>query len=1101
MLFRALGTVSVVDDDGVVTTLRAGRQRALLALLMLEPNSLITRSSAIDALWGHDLPAHPEAALQIVMSRLRGQLGDYGHRIRAERTGYRLDAGPDEVDVLWAESLLRDGRSALAAGDFGAAADAFEQALDYWTGPALADVGDYPFAAASARRLQELRIALVEARNDAYLGGGRHLEVLSDADSWIAMEPLREHLRAQQVVALYRGGRQADALRACEDLRKQLRDELGLEPSSEMQALERRVLDQDQSVGAHDSGLLTPLPEWTAQILPFVGRAGEQERVVDALREASRGTMRLMLVTGEAGVGKSRFLLHVARTVARDSIVIPLHINHLWESTLHALARAVAEATLAFSDEELQVIARDVPEAPRDAGALRSIAHSLISREGFDEILGDTLVLESGARWIAALSARAPVVLLVDDFDTAGTPLNHIVAKLAVLSLPKRVLVVGAARGPLEQTAPQVAQLVAAGIESGFAETMNLANLAPEDIDALLARMRVAPRGELVERLMALTGGHPLLLAEILGSGPVERVVNDWPTRPRVADVVRRRTAELGQATSDVLRAASLFESDFTVELLAELLGASEATVARLVDRAVDAHVLQPTTATSYRFAHRTYRQTLLRDLAVERRTSGHRQIATMLEQRGDAPAAVLAAHWAGASGDDVPGKLATYARAAAREAMALSEPHSAVHWLDFATPHVSEHDRGPLLVELAEAQQLAGDSRGVESLCEAVRIALDTNDDELIRRIVGAQLPAWSTLPGVAGPATRQLLARALDIVHEDGARSRVTAWLAADIALYEPVDGIALMNEAIMLARSSGDRDALTECLIRYAAVAASPHMLSGRRAAIHELLDIVRPLDIATRYFAWSSQAVIGIQRADIGESDAAIAEADALSTQYDLRPIRWSQKVRNAWRIALVGDPFQASQQIRSAAHYGNQAGIPAAEGTALLQDAFLQWQQGGLAQHVAEIRKTHGDLSGAFPELALILARALADDPNARDEARSIVERFAKNDFADVQLGPFWSSLLLITAETAALMKMAEASATVRDLLLPFADQVAHPGMWVAGPIAYGIAVACLGCSDPRASHYIERAVDTATRLGAPLLAEQARRAVTLQTDR
>ena len=94
----------------------------------------------------------------------------------------------------------------MASGDFGAAADAFEQALGYWTGPALADVGDYPFAAASARRLQDLRIALVEARNDAYLGVGRHLEVLADADSWIAMEPLREHLqRAARRRALPRG--------------------------------------------------------------------------------------------------------------------------------------------------------------------------------------------------------------------------------------------------------------------------------------------------------------------------------------------------------------------------------------------------------------------------------------------------------------------------------------------------------------------------------------------------------------------------------------------------------------------------------------------------------------------------------------------------------------------------------------------------------------------------------------------------------------------------------------------------------------------------------------------------------------------------------
>jgi len=303
VLFRALGDVGVTDD-GSVTRIRAGRQRALLLQLMLEPNSVVNRSTLIEGTWGDTLPESPAAALHVAVSRLRSQLGACGDRITAEGGGYRLDAAADEVDIFLAESLLRDGRNALAVGDVSAAADAFERGLALWMGDALHDLREHRFYEGVARRFADLRIALVEARNDAYLSVGRHLEVLADADTWIEKEPWREHLRAQHVVALYRAGRQAEALRACEELRKALRDDLGLEPSPAMQELARRVLDQDRALRASDTGLLTPLPEWTAESLPFVGRVTEHERVMRALEQASRGATRLVLVTGEAGIGK-----------------------------------------------------------------------------------------------------------------------------------------------------------------------------------------------------------------------------------------------------------------------------------------------------------------------------------------------------------------------------------------------------------------------------------------------------------------------------------------------------------------------------------------------------------------------------------------------------------------------------------------------------------------------------------------------------------------------------------------------------------------------------------------------------------------------------
>lgn len=1094
VLFRALGDVSVVDDQARVTTIRAGRQRAVLAMLMLDANSVVSREALIDGIWADRLPESPEAALHVALSRLRGQLGAAGCRILAERGGYRLDAAPDEVDILRAESLLRDGRIALAAGDASAAADTFERALALWTGEPLQDLQGYAFRDVAAPRLNDLRITLVEARNDAYLGAGRHLEVLADAEMWIDAEPWREHLRAQQVVALYRAGRQAEALRACEDLRKALRDDLGLEPSDEMQRLARRVLDHDPTLRASGSGRLTPLPEWTAQALPFVGRDSEHELVMRALAEASDGGIRLVLVEGIAGIGKSRFLLSVAQSMSRDAIVIPLQVNHLWQSTLHALVRAMAEVTLGFSDEDLQFLARDMPEIPEDIPFLRSMVRSIVSGDDIGALLNDANILNDGARWIAAFSAKAPVVIIVDDFDTAGTPLNHIVGKLVALSMPKRVLVVGSARGPVDKTAPQLAQLVSAMTERGLAASIALEPLSPDDIDALLGRMRIAPRKILVERLAALTGGHPLLLAEILGSGPVERVIDDWAAPPRVTDVVRRRTAELGQATADVLRAASLFEDDFSIELLAEVMGATEATVARLLDRAVDAHVIQPTSARTYRFAHRTYRQTLIGDLGRERRAEGHRRVAAALERRGDAAPALLAAHWAGAAGPDASAKVAFYSRAAARDAMALSEPRSAVQWLEIAAPLVADDERGSLLVDLAEAQQLAGDPRGVENLREAVRVALAHDDDDLVLRILRARLPAWSTLPGVAGDETRQLLKRASAIADDDATLSRVNAWLAGDLALEYPTESARMMDRALAYARASGDRDALADCLIRLAATAAAPHVLPQRRAAIAELLEIVRPLDVPTRYFAYSTLSIAAIQAGNLQEADAAIAEADTIARQYDLGPLRWSRFAARAWRSALAGDLEQAEQQIHAAARFGAECGITSARESAMLQAGLFMWQQGKVGEHTDLIRASIAPVVDAFPAVVLLPARALAEHADGRDEARTILAPFVENLFADVRTGPFWSSVLLLMAETALLIDMPEASRVIRDLLLPFADQVAHAGMWVAGPISYGVGVACLGCGDPRADSYLDAALNTARSLQAPLFADMAREA-------
>ncbi len=1093
MLFRVLGEVGVVGDDGAVRSVAPHKQRALLALLILNANRVIDRSVVVEALWGEVLPEHPFGALQVVMSRLRSRLGECAQRVMFEHGGYRLDAGPEEVDVLRAEALLRDGRAALGNSEGARAAAFFEDALGLWTGEALRDLEDLLFAHDARHRLHELRLALVEARNDAYLMDRRHLEVLADIDTWVGSEPLRERLRAQQVVALYQAGRQAEALRAADALRKALRDELGLQPSSAMQDLERRVLDQDPRLLATAAGFMTPLPAWTAEVLPFVGRDTEMDLVLSHLATAVDDGIRFVLIEGDAGIGKSRFLSQIARRVVRDAIVLPIHVHDAFSPALHTVARVVAEATLRLSDDELRFIIDSVPDIPSDVAQVRAVASELIAGKPLKGLLRDEDLLRGMAGWIAALSLKAPVVVLVDDLDVAGTAVQHVIWQLASLSIPKRVLVVASSRGPIDQTSPSLARIIATLERLGLVDRIGLPTFDANAINQLLKQMHVAPHVELVHRLYVMTAGNPLLLAELLSLGPPERVAEHWSSPPRVRDVVRQRTAELGRATAEFLSHASLLEHDFTVELLADIVGSSPSTVQKLVDRAVDAHVLLPSTARSYRFCHQLFRQTLIGDLTPAQRADGHRRIACALERVGSSPA-LLEVHWAGASGADAPAKVVGYARAAGREFLHLFEPRAAVSSFELALAYlVDESERGALLFDLAEAQQLAGDANGIASLQEAVRIALAAQDDELTLRFVQVTTPGWSTLPGIAVSDAQQLLARALKVVRDDATRSRILARQAVALSLSDPDAAERMVDEAVALARDTRDRTALNESLLRRTSVSMSPHSLAVRRCALREVLDTTEySVDVATRYFALSAAATTAIQAGDIDEVEDLSAEADAIATQYDVASMRWSAMVRRAWRTGLAGQLEHAEKLIEKARKYGCESAITGAPETALIQLGLLRWQQDRVAPTLPVVRAAFDQMSPDFPGMALVLARVLAEQDASHDEAREHLAEFAGDGFAQLRRGTFWSSALVLTAETACILDLPELSSIIRDLLMPFADQVAFAGVWVTAPIAYGIGIAMTGCSDPRASGFLEQAAHLADRINAPTIATRIR---------
>jgi hypothetical protein len=772
---------------------------------------------------------------------------------------------------------------------------------------------------------------------------------------------------------------------------------------------------------------------------------------------------------------------------------MPVHVHDVFSPGLHTVARVIAEATLALSDDELAAVITILPEVSSDIGRLREVAAALVAGESMAGLLSDEEILERAARWIAALSAKAPVVVIADDLDSASPSVLHVIGQLATLSMPKRVLVVGSIRSPFEPTSPHLARLTATLDELGCIERIALPPLDECEIDELLKRMRVAPRGSLVGRLQELTAGNPFLLAELLSMGPLERVVSEWSSPPRVRDLARKRTAELGRATAEILKHASLFERDFTVDLVAETAGASVGTTAVLIDRAVEAHILQPSTIHSYRFAHQLFRHALAADLSADQRATGHRRIAQALERREASPA-LLAAHWSAASGADVPAKVFANARAAGRESLRILEPSEAVCWFELARANLcDEADRGSVLVEFAEAQQFAGDPGCIATLQEAVCVALATNDDALTLQIVRTTTPGWSTLPGVGSSETQRLLARALDIVDDAATRSRILARLAVDLGLTDPIAGERAAEESLCLARESQDRTALLDSLLRRASFSLTPHSLDMRRCALREVLDLSsRATDVVTRYFALSSSVVASIQGGDIGEADAASAEADMLAAHYDLAPLQWSTMARRAWRTGLEGSLEHAEDLICEAWDYGDQHGVSHAPDSARLQRGMLRWQQDRVIEVLPTARSTYNEVGARFPGVALIVARALAEDRERHDEARVLLSDIAENGFEKLPFGTFWSSALVVTAETACMLELPDVCETIRDLLLPFTDQVAFTGLWVVAPIAYGVGVASIGCDDRRASQHFDRAAHLADRMHAPVLAARAR---------
>ena len=243
MDFRILGPLEVYDGDRAVV-LGGARQRAVLAILLLNRGEIVSADRLIEDLYDGEPPATAAKSLQAHISRLRRALAPAAP-LHTRGSGYVLEASPDQVDADRVALMLADGRQKLAAADPASAAALLAEALGLWRGAPLADVAYERFAQDEIARLDELRLECLEERYEADLALGRHAEVVGELERLVAEHPLRERLRGQLMLALYRCGRQAEALGAYSDGRRDLVDQLGIDPGRALQELERAILNQD----------------------------------------------------------------------------------------------------------------------------------------------------------------------------------------------------------------------------------------------------------------------------------------------------------------------------------------------------------------------------------------------------------------------------------------------------------------------------------------------------------------------------------------------------------------------------------------------------------------------------------------------------------------------------------------------------------------------------------------------------------------------------------------------------------------------------------------------------------------------------------------
>lgn len=1123
-----LGDVRV-QCDGVPIDLGTRKQRSLLAALTLCHGRAVATDTLIDMVWGTSAPPGAVGTLQAYIAGLRRVLEpDRGPReapkiLLTVEPGYALHLPPEAFDATRFEALITTARHALGrlphtllhAGqptEGGTAPTQARQlldgALELWRGTPYLELADAPAAQAERARLSELRLAAMELQITARLAEGDHAAAPGDLEALTAKHPLRERLWGLRALALVRAGRQGDALAALRQVRSILADELGVDPSRELVALEAAILRQDPAVQwrpaaeapvapavpripAEASASETPASESgqgpsAAHRWPLVGRAGPLEELTALLTEAEAGTPSFASVVGEPGIGKSRLCAELAMVAER--------------SGCRVLIGRCSQDDGAPPLWPWSAVLQGIPGAP---ATYEELAHLTAEPDQHGERFR---TWDAISQKVFEAAADRTVLVVLDDLHWSDTSSLRVLRHLVSTAEAARLLLVCTWRRHPEPTGALAE--VAEALGRRHALRVELQGLDDGAAGELLAAVAgTEPTPDDAAALRRRTDGNPFFLVEYARllttsseAGAAAALDSEPPAA--VADVLARRLAEQPAAARQVLRAAAVLGHEVRLDRIAALTGQDEDAVLDTLDAPLAAGLVTEDGVDRFRFAHALVRDAVYGTLPLSRRARLHAKAAAAWESapQSTETLAESARHWL-AAGPAHAAKAWTAAIAAADAARKL-HAHEEVRQLlcdalnaQREDPASSWTDRYAVLMSLADTCGLLADWDGLsEAVDEAVAVAEAGGDID--RAALAAVAPSQGALwqpraRDVVHQPVVDALRRALHALPPGDGERRCQVMVALAAELYyasAPLEREALAEQALAMARRLGSANLLQQVLEQAFIATWRPATTLARLALIEEALERARQRSeersIAT---AATLHAVVLGELGRISEMWTAVRSARELAVRLRMAYLLIVLDALEAPWLALAGEFEAADEALRRLTTLIEGAALPHAQdgltGAYIIVRTFQQ-RGGELADTMQDFSR-QSQLPLAAPLVALL------QRVGRPQEART----YAAAHPIDLERDDWFALLTWCCAGEAALgLGDSELGAAAYRRAAPYAGRPCIAGSGAAmGPVDAFLALAAAAAGElPTATAHADRALQLCAEWRIPVAAQWLR---------
>jgi DNA-binding SARP family transcriptional activator len=1126
--FRILGQLEVARD-GKVIALGGAKQQAVIALLALHSPNPISRDRLIEELWGERPPPSALHAVQVHISGIRAALrkgGGSDQVVRTSSAGYVLDVGEDQIDARCFERLVRRGQDA-AAKDPERARHDLEEALALWRGSPLEGSLRGVDATLEADRLDELHTAAAECLFDIRLDRGEDAELVDVLKAMVARHPLRERLCRQLMLALYRSGRQSEALAAYRGVRASL-DELGLLPSRELRDLEQAILRHDESlnrrnavdVGVVRTGLAFPsgpsvMPQarrresagppradsqQPVDELPMIGRAEPMAQLLALLDRTEVPVQQpLLVVSGEPGIGKSRLVREFAArataagclaplTSAEDDEVVPYRpFSELVRAVLATERGGDYLNQLGSLATELTLLVPELATSPVPWSS--------------DPGLTRTRLFEGVTRLLEIAARNQPVVILIDDAHRMGRATGALVRALLGKSDSQQRVVVATRDGY-------------AHVSSGLHEVLRqfdaasipLGGLTEADLEGWL---ELVNRGGGNERewmgtgadLYAQTGGVPLLVQAALREDG--RLAQRAPKRVRIDHLVAERRAALTQQANDILDLAAIAGLGVEPDVIAAVTGEDFQSVeGTLRDIARSRGLLAGGPGPSgYTWYHALVRESVLSSVPVGTQRRWREQLSGVLATRGLALRA--AKHALDSLGEDAGGALMIVLQGVDEAIAALAFETGedlCRRALEVAGPGLDAEIAVEFLTRLGRCLALSGQREAAEQAwAGAAERARRAHRADLLARTALATEPLARVV--VDTPLRWTLLQEAMAVSHlEPRLQIQLTcAWLDEAAMPQHATTDPQLADRAVRAARQQKDPMLLLRSLKAAHTVARATQRVN--RALSDELCTVADGLGDAewegiAHHLAFLD-AVISLDRESAEQHLLAFVRAAEAATSPRLR---WSAGLASATWEMLQGDLDASHQRAYDAAQLGQSYGIADAGLAVSVHAFFTAFHMGTLAAAAEVLSRYASD----HPELWAFTAGAGLALVAAGDlEAAGAIRDRLFPTIAKPGVDESWPVAACLAAQlcfdTHAPASQCE---PLRTALQAYPGRAAVLGSGVAecGPVQRYVGLLTAGVDAATAIDFLRSAHSEAQRFGAFIWTQRTERDIAAVTE-